>query len=163
MNNPHARPEDRVTNPFDTRLTGSSPALQMDSDLVRRGLYIAPIMIGLGAAFWGSPGAASVAYGLAIVLVNFFLAAALLGYGARISAAMMGAAALFGYLVRLGLMFLAVWLVKDASWIELVPLGLTLIVTHLGLLFWEMRYVSASLAYPGLKPTKRSVAQGVAP
>ena len=36
---------------------------------------------------------------------------------------------------------------------SLVPLGLTLIVTHLGLLFWELRYVSASLAYPGLKPT----------
>jgi len=34
---------------------------------------------------------------------------------------------------------------------------LTLIVTHLGLLFWELRYVSGSLAYPGLKPTKKSV------
>ena len=33
------------------------------------------------------------------------------------------------------------------------PLGLTLIVTHLGLLIWETRHVSASLAYPGLKPT----------
>ena len=28
-----------------------------------------------------------------------------------------------------------------------------MIVTHLGLLFWETRYVSASLAFPGLKPT----------
>ena len=34
----------------------------------------------------------------------------------------------------------------------LVALGLTLIVTHLGLLLWELRYVSASLAFPGLKP-----------
>ena len=25
-------------------------------------------------------------------------------------------------------------------------------ITHLGLLFWETRYVSATLAYPGLKP-----------
>src|SRR5439155_235035 len=28
-----------------------------------------------------------------------------------------------------------------------------IIVTHLGLLIWETRYVSASLAFPGLKPT----------
>jgi len=27
-----------------------------------------------------------------------------------------------------------------------------LLVTYLGLLFWETRYVSASLAFPGLKP-----------
>jgi hypothetical protein len=60
--------------------------------------------------------------------------------------------ALFGYLIRLGLIFLAVFLVRDASWISLIALGLTIIVTHLGLLIWELRYVSASLAYPGLKP-----------
>jgi hypothetical protein len=31
---------------------------------------------------------------------------------------------------------------------------LTIIVTHLGLLVWEMRFVAASLAFPGLKPRK---------
>ena len=61
-------------------------------------------------------------------------------------------ATLFGYLLRLGLIMLAVLLVKDAGWISLPALGATIIVTHLGLLFWELRYVSASLAYPGLKP-----------
>ena len=29
---------------------------------------------------------------------------------------------------------------------------MTLIVAHLALLLWETRYVSASLAFPGLKP-----------
>jgi hypothetical protein len=33
-----------------------------------------------------------------------------------------------------------------------VPLGITLVATHVGLLFWESRYVSLSLAFPGLKP-----------
>jgi hypothetical protein len=65
----------------------------------------------------------------------------------------MMAAVLFGYLIRLALIFLAVWLVKDASWISLPALGSTIIFTHLGLLFWEMKYVALSLAYPGLKPT----------
>jgi hypothetical protein len=86
--------------------------------------------------------------------VNFVLSAALLAGTARISLALMMGAALFGYLVRLGLIFLAVLLVRDASWMALPALGLTLIVTHLGLLFWEIRYVSASLAFPGLKPAR---------
>jgi hypothetical protein len=45
-----------------------------------------------------------------------------------------------------------VWALKDRSWIELVPLGLTIVVTHLGLLVWETRYVSTTLAFPGLLP-----------
>ena len=67
----------------------------------------------------------------------------------------MGGAAMFGFLLRLGLIFLAVLLVKDQSWIEMLPLGLTLIVAHLGILFWEMRYISGTLAHPGLKPTAK--------
>ena len=65
---------------------------------------------------------------------------------------MVASVALGGYVLRLGLIFLAVWLVKDMSWVAMVPLGITIIVTHLGLLFWEMRHVSASMANPGLKP-----------
>ena len=71
---------------------------------------------------------------------------------ARISLGLMMGATMFGYLIRLGLIFLAVYLVKDASWISLPALGATIIVTHLGLLFWEMKYVALSLAHPGLKP-----------
>ena len=72
---------------------------------------------------------------------------------ARISLGMLMGAAMFGFLIRLASSSWPSSLVKDAAWVELVPFGITLIVTHLGLLFWEMRYVSASLAYPGLKPT----------
>ncbi len=140
------------SNPLSMSMQGPSPAIQVAKDLARRGVMIAPIAIMIGAAFWGADGAASVAYGLAIVVVNFLLAAWSLGYAARISLALMGGVALFGFLIRLGLITLAVLLVRDASWVELVPLGLTLIITHLGLLFWEMRFVSASLAFPGLKP-----------
>jgi hypothetical protein len=62
---------------------------------------------------------------------------------------------LFGYLIRLGLILLAVLLVKDAGWISLPALGATIIVTHLGLLVWEMKYVALSLAHPGLKPARQ--------
>ncbi len=66
--------------------------------------------------------------------------------------------ALFGYLMRLGLIFLAIFPVKDAAWVEPVPLGITLVVAHIGLLLWELRYVSASLAFPGLRPATKETA-----
>jgi len=141
-------------NPLMERLEGPSPAVEVAKDLARRGVMIGPVAVMVGAVFWGTDGALSVAYGLALVVANFLLAAALLGYAGRISLAMMGAAALFGFLIRLGLITVAVLLVRDASWVELVPLGLTIIITHLGLLFWELRFVSASLAFPGLKPDR---------
>ncbi|GJM38627.1 MAG: hypothetical protein DHS20C19_19940 [Acidimicrobiales bacterium] len=134
------------------RLEGPSPAVAVAKDLARRGTMIAPISIIIGALFWGTDGAVSVALGLGIVVVNFLLAAAMLGWAARISLAVMAGAALFGFLIRLGLITVVVLLVRNEPWVELVPLGLSLIISHLGLLFWEMRFVSASLAFPGLKP-----------
>jgi hypothetical protein len=47
---------------------------------------------------------------------------------------------------------IAVLAVIHQSWVAVVPLAFTIMITHLGLLFWETRYVSATLAYPGLKP-----------
>lgn len=142
----------RPVDPMSVRVEGPSPALAVAVDLARRSLWLLPVVVIVSALFWGADGVLSTLYGLAIVVVNFLLAAWLLAVGGRISAAAMGAMALFGFLLRLGLIFLAVLLVKDAGWVELVPLGLTLIVTHLVLLFWELKHVSASLAFPGLAP-----------
>ncbi|WP_420451063.1 ATP synthase subunit I [Ilumatobacter sp.] len=142
------------TDTFSTRFEGPAPEVGVSNDMIRRGLIVAPVLIGACAVVWGGDGAWSSAYGIAIVLANFALAAGLIAVAARISIALMMGATLFGYLVRLGLIFLAVLLVRDASWISLPALGSTIIVTHLGLLFWEMKYVAASLAHPGLKPTR---------
>lgn len=141
------------SNPLTTRLEGPAPAMEVALDLVKRSLWILPLAVVIGYAGWRGDGAWSAAYGLAIVAVNFFLAAWLLQVTGRISFALMAGGALFGFLLRLGLIMAAVLLVKDMSWVSLIPLGVTLIVSHLGLLFWELRYVSGSLAYPGLKPT----------
>ena len=67
----------------------------------------------------------------------------------------MMAAALFGYLIRLAIVSAVVLAVNNMSWVAIWPLGLTIIVTHLGLLIWETRHVSASLAFPGLKPSTK--------
>ncbi len=137
------------------RADGPTPVLDIARDLVKRGAIIAPIAIALGAAFWQTEGALSVAYGLAIVTVNFVIAAMLLDKAAQISFAAMGAAAVFGFFTRLSLVTVAVLVVRSASWIELIPLGLTIVIAHLGLLFWEMRYISISLANPGIKPSQK--------
>jgi ATP synthase I chain len=129
------------------------PEVQISRDLIRRGLIVAPAIIAVCALIWGVDGALSAAYGIAIVLVNFALSAALIARSVRISLHWLMGATLFGYIFRLALIFLAVWVVRDASWISLPALGATIIVTHLGLLVWELKYVAISLAYPTFKPT----------
>lgn len=138
-----------------TRLDGPAVETDIARDMVRRAAMVAPALVLLFGLVWGVDGALSTLYGIAIVCVNLLLAAAILSWTARISLGLMMGAALFGYLIRLGLIFLAVWPVADASWVAIVPLGITILVTHLGLLFWEVRYVSASLAFPGLKPQSK--------
>ena len=57
-------------NPLTSRMEGPSPAVAVARDLAKRGVMIAPISIMLGAAFWGTDGALSVALGLGIVVVE---------------------------------------------------------------------------------------------
>jgi hypothetical protein len=147
-----------VTSVLAANDAGPAPERQVALDMVKRALVVAPLPIALGALVWGVSGAASVGYAVAIVLANFVLAAWMLGAAARISYALVMGVALFGYLMRLGLIFLAIFPVKDAGWVEPVPLGITLVVTHIGLLLWELRYVSASLAFPGLRPATKETA-----
>lgn len=137
-----------------TQLDGEPVEIKVTADMIKRGLLVAPVLIGIAALIWGSAGAWSAAFAIALVLVNFAFSAWLIATTARISLALMMGATLFGYLLRLGLIMLAVLLVRDEPWISLPALGTTIIVTHLGLLFWEMKYVALSLSHPGLKPTR---------
>jgi hypothetical protein len=121
-------------------------------DLVKHGLLIAPIVILVAGLVSGWDGTASAAIALGIVCLNFTLAALSVGWAAKISPVMVGGVALGGYVVRLGLILVALVLLRHVSWIVLPWLGFTLVGAHLVLLFWEMRYVSMSLAAPGLRP-----------
>jgi hypothetical protein len=147
-----------VSEVLAARDAGPAPERQVALDIARRAALVAPVPIALAGLVWGWAGAASVAYAIVVVVANFLLAATMLGAAAKISFGLVMGVALFGYLVRLGLIFLAVFPVKDAGWVEPVPLGLTLVLTHLGLLLWELRYVSASLAFPGLRPAPKETA-----
>lgn len=138
-----------------TSLDGPPVEQDVVRDMIRRALPVAPVLVLLCSIPWGLDGAISSAFAIALVLLNFALSASLLAWSARISLGLLMGAALFGYLIRLGLISAAVIAVHNMSWFAAWPLGLTLIVTHLGLLLWELRFVSASLAFPGLKPTAR--------
>jgi hypothetical protein len=122
-------------------------------DLVKHGLLIAPVVILVAGLVSGWDGTISAAIALGIVCLNFALAALSVGWAAKISPVMVGGVALGGYVVRLGLILVALVLLRHESWIVLPWLGFTLVGAHLVLLFWEMRYISLSLAAPGLRPS----------
>ncbi|HEX2701025.1 MAG TPA: ATP synthase subunit I [Acidimicrobiales bacterium] len=125
----------------------------MATDMVRRGLPLAPVVLGVGALGWGVHGVLSSGYGLVLVLCNLLVCAASMKWAAARSLAVLTGVSVVGFAVRMAVVTLAVWAVKGTGWVELLPLGLTIVVTQLGLLWWETRQISLSLAYPGLKPS----------
>lgn len=139
---------------------GPAVEAQVAGDMARRILPVFPVLVLVAGLIWGADGAISAALAVVLVLGNLALSAALLGWAARISLALLMAAALGGFILRLVLLTAVVYAVKDQGWVDIVALGITLAVTHVGLLVWETRHVSASLAYPGLKPTPSKPAGG---
>ncbi|MCB1031819.1 MAG: ATP synthase subunit I [Acidimicrobiales bacterium] len=137
---------------FTSRDLGPAPERDVARDLAIRGLKVLPVLLLVGLAGWGVNGVASVALAVGLVIANFVVAAALLSWAARISLALLMGVALFGFVLRIGAIGLVLYLVRDAAWVAAVPLGFTLVLSHLGLLLWEARFVSLSLAHPGLKP-----------
>ena len=149
-----------MTSPVFTADPGPAVEAQVAGDMIRRMLPVLPVLVLVAGLVWGVDGAASAAFAVALVLANLFLSAAVLGWAARRSLALLMAAALGGFIVRLVLLTVVVYAVKDQGWVDIVSLGITLALTHVGLLLWETRHVSASLAYPGIKPTPSNLAGG---
>jgi hypothetical protein len=126
---------------------------QVAVDLARRCALVAPVVV---LALWlarGGDGAASAAIGLALVALNFVVAARLIAWAAGKSLGTVYGVVMGGYVVRLGALAGVVVGLERVPWIDVPVLVVTIAVSHLALLVWEMRYVSLSLAAPGLKPT----------
>jgi hypothetical protein len=125
---------------------------QLAFDMVKRGLLVSPAFLAFGAIGWGWDGLASAAFALVLVFGDFLASALLLGWAAKKGPNVLMATAFGGFALRMGVIAFALWAVSDQAWVADVPLAVTLLVAYLGLLFWETRFVSASLAFPGLKP-----------
>ena len=131
-----------------------TPAVERDIaiDIVKRGLLVSPVVIAIAGLVRGVDGALSAAIALVIVLANFLVAALIVSWAAGISFKAAGIAAATGYVVRLGVIVLALFALRNVSWIDFPALGVTLVAAHLGLLTWEAKHVTLSLAAPGLRP-----------
>jgi hypothetical protein len=120
--------------------------------MARHAVIVAPVVI-LGCGLLrGVDGAISAAIGLLLVMLNFALSARLIGWAAERSLSLLQAAVLGGFVVRLLVLTLIVLGLEQFAFIDLPVLVLTIAVTHVALLIWETRYVSLTLAAPGLKP-----------
>ncbi len=138
-------------------LTAPSPdgiESRIARDLARHGLWIAPVAILAGGLWKGTGGALGVALAFVVVIANFLISGALLGWAARISPTMIMVVALGGFLVWLFVIFGIGLLVEQIPAVEMSVFVVSVLVLHLGLLFWETRSISFSLASPGLKPRK---------
>jgi len=139
---------------------GTTPAVdathayegEIARDLARRVLWVAPVVILVSAIWSGGEGALSAAIGSLLVAANFVVAARAISWTARRSPGAVVGVVFASYLVRMAVLFGIALLLGELSWIDLPVLVITIAVVHLALLAWETRYVSLSLAAPGLKP-----------
>ena len=133
-----------------------APETELAFDMAKRALPVAPAIVLAGFVAQGSAGAWSALLAVGIVVVNLIVAAGSLAWAARRGPNLIMATALFGFLARMLILTAIVYAVKGQPWINLPTLAIAILVTHLGLLFWEMRYVSATLAFPALAPSASS-------
>lgn len=112
-----------------------------------------PIAVVASLLVGGPTAAAAVAIGMVIILGNFWVSAKILAWASTISHGMVASTSISGYFIRSFLIAGLVWLLKDVSSVNLLWLVFSLVISHLGLLTWELRYVSTTIAHPGLKPS----------
>ncbi|GIU86823.1 MAG: hypothetical protein KatS3mg009_1338 [Acidimicrobiia bacterium] len=119
--------------------------------LAKHGLLVAPVVVGALALTMGADAAYAAVLALAIVIANFLVNAAVLGWAARVSTAVLMGVALGGYVVRLAAITGLAVAVRELTGVDFTVFCVVLIAAHLGLLVWELRSVSLSLAAPGLR------------
>lgn len=127
----------------------------MASHMVKWGALASPALLAISYAIWSLRGLESSAYAVLLVLVNFFVTARALEYFGRISLSALMGAALGSFIFDLVLLTAAVIPLASAPWMNLWALGLTLIVTHLGLVVFEATTISSRTAYRGLRQTRQ--------
>jgi hypothetical protein len=121
-------------------------------DLVRRAALVAPVALVGAYLFRGVDGLAGAAVAIALVAFNFLAGALTLQWAERRGPAALAVAAVGGFLVRMALVFGVIFLVRD--YVDTACLFVVLLVSHIGLLVWESRSLSITLAAPGLRPAR---------
>jgi hypothetical protein len=124
-------------------------------DLVKHGLIVTPLAVGVGALVQGWAGAVAVGAALGIVLLNYLIAGTAQSWAAsKDSPGLLGGTILVSLIVRFVVVIVALSLLRNRSFLDYSTFGIAIVVSHLGLLAWEAKSVHLSLAFPGLKPGK---------
>jgi hypothetical protein len=143
-----------TTTPSPQESATEAVEMRIALDLARRAAIVAPILM-LAVGLWrGLDAAGAVALAVALVVVNWLVAAVTLGWAARNSPNLLMGVALFGFIARLALITAVGAGVKALEIVDWPVFCGTLLLAYGGLLIWELRYVSFSLASPGLKPKR---------
>jgi hypothetical protein len=121
-------------------------------DLAKRAAMISPVVLLVAFLVSGVDGLAGAAVALVLVATNFLAGAFSLQWAGRRGPRALAIVAVGGFLVRMAVVLGVILLVQDA--VDEVWLLGVLVVTHVGLLIWESRHLSISLAAPGLKPSR---------
>jgi len=104
---------------------------------VARAIYVGPVLVLLFGFLRGWDGAWSAGLGVAVVVLNFLLAGAILSISARISLQAYHAAALIGFFLRLVLFIGAVYLIASVVEVDRIAFGISAVIAYFTLLSWE--------------------------
>jgi hypothetical protein len=121
-------------------------------DLAKRAAMISPVVLLVAFLVSGVDGLAGAAVALVLVAANFLAGAFSLQWAGRRGPRALAIVAVGGFLVRMAVVLGVILLVQNT--VDEVWLLGVLVVTHVGLLIWESRHLSISLAAPGLKPSR---------
>ena len=109
----------------------------MSRNMVKRAVWIAPVLILIFGVANGVQGAVAAGIGVAIVVANFLIAGWILATAAAVSLTLYHAAALFGFFIRLGLITLTMLLIAGVADIDRVAMGVSAVASYLILLSLE--------------------------
>jgi hypothetical protein len=121
-------------------------------DLAKKAAIASPFVIAALGIWRGPDAALGAALALGIVIANFLLSAALLGWTAHHAPHALTGVAMLSFLGRLVLITVIGVGIKALGVVDWPVFCFTLLASYFVLLFWELRSVSLTLAYPGLKP-----------
>ncbi len=128
---------------------------RMATHMAKWGAIVSPVLLVVSFLIWSTRGLESSAYAIVLVIVNFVVTAKLMEIGGRYSLSGLMVTAVGGFIFDLVLLGAAVIPFATASWMNLWALGLTLIVTHLGLVIFEANTISTRMALAGLREMKQ--------
>lgn len=115
---------------------------QLARQTISRALVVGPVVV---LAFWltrGWDGAWSSALGVGIVVLNFWLAGAILTISSKISLQAYHVAAVIGFFLRLALLAGAFYAIVALVDVDRVALGVSAVIAYLTLLILEALAVS---------------------